>query len=41
MEVNCVNDKNLKKEKENFYNEGYIKCLERVKDFEIQIDDIR
>nr|XP_034338631.1 uncharacterized protein LOC105343485 [Crassostrea gigas]XP_034338632.1 uncharacterized protein LOC105343485 [Crassostrea gigas] len=41
MEVNRVNDKNLKKEKENLQNEGHIKCLERAKDPEIQTDDIR
>ncbi|XP_065935061.1 gelsolin-related protein of 125 kDa-like [Magallana gigas] len=41
MEVNRVNDRNLKKEKENLQNEGHIKCSERAKDPETQTDHIR
>nr|XP_034338506.1 glutamic acid-rich protein-like [Crassostrea gigas] len=39
MEVNRVNDRNLKKEKENIKNEGHVK--EKAKHPEIQTDDIR
>lgn len=41
MEANHVNDEMLKKEKKSFQDEGDIKCLERAKDHEIQMDGIR